>query len=248
MSKAGNVRPDFQKLASRTAWDDPGDRHTQISKLRKSLDEDVVYLLRAYPSMNQLGGRLKQGSGVTSKGVPHTLGTTYVIRSLFSADRRILSVPSVQLPTTAGAQNFYRRPSSRWRAPRAPDAVQHAGTETETRSRKSQGTETHPATQKTERGGRKANHARSAAQGPGLRLQGVQRTTMPMARANISKKTAAAAAAAANAITTVARAHRTRADQKVDGHAARADPLLAHDPVRAPGHAIGSEVQVEIDP
>lgn len=211
---------------------------------------------------SDLGGQLKQGSGVTSKGVPQTLGYYPFIRSLlfsvFLGHREgpILSLLNSTQPPADDIKES-KRPSSRWRAQRALDAVQHAGTEIEIgtgtrRSHQGIGIGTRPATQRTEIGGKRAVMLTRTVDNADLLLHGARHTMMEMVQTNISKRTRRTE----TEIVTVARVRRIIRKSGglvvTDEHAARADPPLARahdlDPDNALEHATQSGAQVETGP
>lgn len=187
------------KLGSRTAWDEPNDRRhpncccplPQSWRLAQHWTKRRGGLFTGISQLYvTLGGRLKQGSGVTSKGVPHTLGYYPFIRSLLFlflghfAEGPILSLLNLLCRQQTNIKGS-KRPSSRWRAQRALDAVQHAGTETEIetgtrRSHQGIGIGTRPATQKTEIGGKRAVMPTRTADSADLPLHGDRHIMMVM--------------------------------------------------------------------
>lgn len=168
-----------------------------------------------------------------------------------------------------------QRPSLRWRAQRALDAVQHAGTEIETgtkRSRQGIGIGTRPATRTTEIGGKRAVMLTRTVDHADLPLHGVRHTTMEMVPTSTLKRmtrttirtatgigigTVTVTVTVTGTVAHVRRTTRTSGAVVTVGHAARADPpRRAHDldpdpeidPDNALEHAIQSGAQVETGP
>lgn len=218
-----------------------------------------------------LGGRLKQGSGVTSQGCASHPGVLPVYQKpaffFIWVTERVQFLFSPQFarprPDKIKLSQKIKRPSSRWRAQRALDAVQHAGTETGTRrSHQGIGIGTRPATQRTEIGGKRAVMPTRTVDSADLPLHGARHTMMEMVQTSTLKRTrrTETAIVIVTATETAARVRRIirRSGSQVvtDGHAAKADPLLARahvldpdleiDPDNALEHATQSGAQVEI--
>lgn len=276
--KQGIHVPTF-KLGSRTAWDEPNDRRhpncccplPQSWGLTEHWTKKAWWFIYGHIPVYSfnLGGRLKQGSGVTSQGCASHPGVLPVYQkpafSFFGSQRGSIfclsSICSATIRQYQALSQKIKRPSSRWRAQRALDAVQHVGTETGTRrSHQGIGIGTRPATQRTEIGGKRAVMPTRTVDSADLPLHGARHIMMEMVQTSTSKRTRRTETAIVIVTATAARVRRiirrNGSQVVIDGHAARADPLLARAHVLGPDletgpdnaleHATQSGAQVEI--